>query len=86
MLYPATTTESLDFAIWSKFHKKPHKGESRENSTFSWDPCGGDALHGFEVYLTWVGIQNSLAFKGFLAIIYIGIRVEETLCLGLRFT
>jgi len=32
------------------------------------DPCGGDALYRFEVYLTWVGTRNGSVLEGFLVI------------------
>ena len=32
------------------------------------DPCLGSALHGLEVYLTWVGVRSDPILKGFLVI------------------
>jgi len=46
-----------------------HWGQPAHEAGILPDPCEGDALHGSEVYPTWVGTRNSPALKGLLVII-----------------
>jgi hypothetical protein len=43
-------------------------GESAGEVRVLPDSCGGDTLHGSEVYQTWMGTQSDLASEGLLVI------------------
>ena len=43
-------------------------GQPTSKARVSHDPCGGGALQGFKVYLTWVGTRSGPILEGFLVI------------------
>jgi hypothetical protein len=53
-------------SIWQTNLQTIHWGQTTSKAKLLPDPCGRDALHGFEVYLTRMGTQSGPAFEGFL--------------------